>query len=392
MGLFTRAKRALQTFVTPDGQTTSSGTDLYLSDAANYYESSSTANAYRTAAVQFALNEIARAFMAAEVTPRLPGIGPLALAMIARQTIGTGNAVFEIDVPRTGNIRLLPVIDYKIAGGRLPESWMYSFRQQEPNGDNPVDIDALPVRATRGEGMVHVRYMPHPSAPWNGISPLIAAGFTAESLAKIERSLAYETGIPTGNIMPLPDGVTPATVKKAQGAVTAGKGGLSLLETTGGGFGQGAHAAPKRDWMQQRFGPDIPQTSINQQQAASASVMAALGVPPSSFSGEGSALRESYRHLMSNTIIPLGRLISEELSEKLERRIVMRFPERILSDISAISRAYGSLSDHSEVEKILSLPPNSNTGIIQPSAPNMGPNTPITQNGQTNGRNVHVGI
>ena len=45
------------------------------------------ANVLQTAAVEFGLNEIARAFMAAEVTPAIPSIGPSMLASIARQTL-----------------------------------------------------------------------------------------------------------------------------------------------------------------------------------------------------------------------------------------------------------------------------------------------------------------
>ena len=72
-------------------------------------------------------------------------------------------------------------------------------------------------------------------------------------------------------------------------------------------------------------------------------VMAALGVPPSLYTSQGAAQRESYRHLFSGTLIPLARIIQTELSEKLEGPVRISFPERLVSDISALSRGFSSL-------------------------------------------------
>ena len=54
-------------------------------------------------------------------------------------------------------------------------------------------------------------------------------------------------------------------------------------------------------------------------------------------------MRESNRHFFTATIEPLGSLISQELSEKLETPVVLVFPEHTRSDISARARAFQGL-------------------------------------------------
>ena len=65
----------------------------------------------------------------------------------------------------------------------------------------------------------------------------MSAGATADQLAKIERSLDYDASPPSGLIMPLPDGASPKAINEIQSALTVGRGGLTLVETTNQGFG-----------------------------------------------------------------------------------------------------------------------------------------------------------
>ena len=82
------------------------------------------------------------------------------------------------------------------------------------------------------------------------------------------------------------------------------------METTAKGFGAGETSAPPKDWEQKRFGPVTPATSIQLWEGAMLAVLAALGVPPSLYTSQGAALRESYRHLFGSTIEPLAALIA----------------------------------------------------------------------------------
>ena len=332
-----------------------SGTDALLTALDTYYAAGGQGNVNQTAAVEFALGLIARAFMMGEVIPAIPGLDPLTLSMLARELVALGNAVRQIDINRsTGDFRLLPVADWKITGDVAPETWRYAIEQARPGDDDPARQNVAAA------GIVHVRYMPRPGAPWLGISPLVAAVVTAQQLAKSDKSLEYEAGIPVGNLLPIPDGVSDAAKAGIQNALANGKGKITPVETTAGGYGQGNLAAPKSDYDQKRFGPLIPATSLDLRDRSALAILAAMGIPPTLFTSQGTALRESYRNFFTGTVEPLGALIAAELSEKLGQSIEFFFPEIIKSDISARSRAWtsfrqGEMPDP-EARRIVGLP------------------------------------
>ena len=191
-----------------------------------------TANVNQTAAVEFALGLVSRAFMTAVTEPRIPTLSSLMLSMIARQTVSLGNAVFQIIVER-GEFDApagRPVQRHRRTCG--PESWNYVFRQQRPNGDNPHELDTLPQQASPYAGMVHVRNTPHPAAPWRGVSPLIAAGCTADQLAKYrgQPGPVMPSRLAGYLLLPLPDGATPMprSNQGAKAALSTGRGKLTL--------------------------------------------------------------------------------------------------------------------------------------------------------------------
>ena len=196
-----------------------SGINSYIQDTATYL-SIGAANAFETAAVEDALGLIGRAFMAAEPTPAIPALDANTLSMMARNLVATGNALFRIALNRRFELVLEPITVERIEGGFREDSWTYIFKQIRPNGEE-VET-AIP-----GAGIVHVRYMPSPGAPWAGVSPLARAGLSAETLAYIERSLKYDASQPGGGILPMPDGASPSTVSQARAALTTGKGGIT---------------------------------------------------------------------------------------------------------------------------------------------------------------------
>ena len=187
-----------------------SAINSYLGGLDSYLGAPNPAAISQTAAVEFGLGMISRAFMLAEIMPAHPALTPLTLGMIARQTVGLGNSVFLLEASRARGLRLIPVGGYEISGGALPESWVYEVEQGLPGGDTSR-------RVVKYDGVVHVRYNPRPSAPWAGVSPLSGAGLTSETLSKTERSLAWDAGIPTGALMPQPDGISPKAVQQVAG-------------------------------------------------------------------------------------------------------------------------------------------------------------------------------
>ena len=332
-----------------------SGLDAYLTGLDSYYATGGQASVHQTAAVEFPLGLISRAFMMAETTVPVPGLDPLTLSMIARQTIARGNAVFQVDLDlATRILRLLPVAGYEVAGGVAPETWRYTIEQNRPGRDDPV------TRNVPAEGMVHVRYGPDPERPWHGISPLVRAGVTAETLAKVEKSLNYEVSPASGLLMPMPDGTEQKQAQQVANAISRGKGAITPIEAIPG-FGPTAPTQTKDAYDQKRFGPMVPETSIQLRDGSALAVMAAMGALPAMFQSEGSGLRESYRNLFTGTVEPLGALISAELSEKMGIPFALHFPEIVKSDISARSRAYVSLLqaqvDPEYARRVVGMPP-----------------------------------
>ena len=155
---------------------------------------------------------------------------------LARRLLLSGNAVYMIEVDEDG-LSLLPAQTFEVSGSYRPSSWVYRLELARPSGE-PL------TKVVPSEGVAHVRVGARPGAPWMGVSPLREAGLTSEALANLSKSLGTDTSPPSGLLMAMPDGATQAQVDQVAAAISTGKGGLSLLQTTSGGYGQGKQAAP----------------------------------------------------------------------------------------------------------------------------------------------------
>ena len=147
------------------------------------------------------------------------------------------------------------------------------------------------------------------------------ASASAKTYAQIEKSLGLDSSVVGGMIMPQPDGASPKSIKEIQGALTAGKGGLTLVETTSQGFGAGITAAPKQDWEQKRFGALIPEFNTILRDSSASAIMEAFGVSQAMFSGDGNAMREARRLMFLDSILPTSAIIALELTSKLEEPV-----------------------------------------------------------------------
>ena len=144
-------------------------------------------------------------------------------------------------------------------------------------------------------------------------------------------------------------------------ALTQGRGGITPIETLSRGLGQGERAAPRGDYDQRRFGPEIQAANVELREKTALALFAAAIGSPALYTSQGAALREAHRHFLTDTCKGLGNLIAAELSEKLEQEIVFTWPEIFRSDISARSRAYNALMqggalDAERIERIVGLP------------------------------------
>ena len=319
------------------------GSDQYFAAIEAVLDSRDTpASVYRTAAAVIGLDMIGRSFMLAEPSPNHAWLTPQLLYMLAVQTIGRGNAVFTVEVPRLRPMRLSPVAWYEVGGNEEPEDWVYYYRRNRPNREEPLGVESLPIRSKRSADVVHVRKNPPAGMPWQGRSPLLDAGLTSEQLARIEQSLLWDASVPSGMLMPVADGAGNAAKTQIAGALGRGKGKTTIVETQKAGMGQGMQAAPQDDWKNVRFGAEPQGTSITLRDSTFDYVLGVLGIPPPLLKSAGGALREAHRHFQTDTIKSLGTLIAAELSEKVQP-VEFMYPDIFRTDISARSRAFNSL-------------------------------------------------
>ena len=150
-------------------------------------------------------------------------------------------------------------------------------------------------------------------------------------MANVERSLADEAGGPVAQLLPVPqdggDGGDGDPLAGLKSDIKDAKGSALLVETTSGGWGEGAVNAPRADWKQARLGPMPPDAMVKLADSAFSRVLAAAGVPPSLFvdDADGTAQREGLRRFHMGTVVPLARLLEVELSEKFGVSVTLQF-------------------------------------------------------------------
>ena len=116
----------------------------------------------------------------------------------------------------------------------------------------------------------------------------------------------------------------PLTSLKAD--VRAARGKALLVETSAAGWGEGATAAPRRDWIASRLGPNPPDALATIRKDTFEAVLAACGTPPSLFvDADGTSQREAVRRWHLGTVLPLARILEAELTAKLEADVRLAF-------------------------------------------------------------------
>ena len=115
------------------------------------------------------------------------------------------------------------------------------------------------------------------------------------------------------------------------------------VETVAAGWGDGRSAAPQRDWQASRLGPMPPESMVTVRSDAFEAVLAATGTPPSLFlDSDGTSQREAVRRWHLGTVLPLARLLQDELTEKLEGAVRLTFDNYPL-DLAGRAQAFQKL-------------------------------------------------
>ena len=300
-------------------------------------------SATQTAAVVSAVDLLSRSFALAVATPAVPALNAPLWAIVAMELALYGNFAARI-VVRQGQIVLLPASGFEvIAGTEDPATWVYSLKFNRPNQFDPV------TRIVPAEGVVHIRIGASAAQPWYGRSALSRAGITAETVARIEQSLLGETRAPVAHAIPMPDGISENNATRIATALGTNVGGTQILEAQEATYSASSASSSggprlREQFIQKDFGPHVPQGSLLLRESSAEWIVEAMGVPGKLHGGEGAALRESFRHLFTTTIKSWAALCEAEFRDKLEiDNLTLRFPAIVQADLSARSRAAGTL-------------------------------------------------
>ena len=318
----------------------SSFTDSLIAQIVSQASGGTLARPAATGALEASASIIARCFAAAVVSgpPHfVAALGPSTLSMIGRALIRQGEVLFAIEI-RDGRVVLIPAASWDVEGEHDPATWSYRLTLGGPS--RLTTLEPVP-----SEGMVHIRLQSDPEQPWRGVSPLASAAIAGRLSAETMQALSDEVSGPRGFLLPSPVGGNDPTVAALKADIRALRGKVALVESTSSGWAaDGAQQRPKGDWESRRLGAAPGAPLIEQAELASREVYAACGVPLSVVTtSEGTGQREGFRRLLHSTIMPLARIVAEELSLKFEVDIGLSFDGLFAADLAGRARAFQSL-------------------------------------------------
>ena len=291
--------------------------------------------AHATAAVEACAGLWARAFASADVSPDVAALDPVTLARMARSLIVAGESLHLVTVGG-GGVRLLPVGDFDVYGQSPdPATWRYRASLYGPDGTTTVIRPAAAV--------AHVRYSEDPSRPWRGVSPLERAGLDSDLLSAVVTRLGQEAAAPSAYAVPSPEDGGDQDELRAD--LRAAKGGVVLVETMAGGYGDKG-AAPQADWRQQRIGGEPPDVLRALRSEVGMAVAEACGVPSALCDpgADGTAQREAWRRFAHGSVAPVARMVASELAAKLDvPRLAFDFAGLYASDVVGRASAFKRL-------------------------------------------------
>ena len=294
------------------------------------------AGAASTAAVEYGLGLLARAFAVADVSPALPALDAVYRAGMICDLIGSGNHLALVQV-RQGRVLLRRASQWDVDGGPDPETWIYRLTLPGPTRTDSVS-------ALSGQ-VVHVRWQASSDLPWQGVSPLAAAGITADLLARIEGGLRDEHGALTRLLLTHPGSYLPNDGARAgfgKGLADAER--QVLVDAGNAGWRKEGSGAGS--WEQVRIGPEPPPAELTLREQVQQEILSAMGIPAGLYTPrEGAVSREAYRQLLSACVLPYAEACLDELRLKLDLpELRFGFHRLAAADVAARARAYGSLT------------------------------------------------
>ena len=278
-----------------------------------------------------------RAFAQADFSGVSVALLPDLMALVGRCLISSGEVILYLGSENNRFQEPVPCASWDISGsGTDPLGWRYRVSVGAPSGQREHTASSL--------DLLHFRINPSPAAPWKGRSPFAIASSTTLVASLIESHLRAEFKLPTGAVLALPSGTDDQSVPNLKKDLKVLAGQILLLETTAAGYGQGVHAAPRKDYELSRIHPHPKEETIKLRDEISQSLLAAAGVPIElATSAEGSSTREGWRRFLHGTVDPLGRVVLAEIRRKLGGSPALNFDRLMASDLSGRARAFASM-------------------------------------------------
>ena len=313
----------------------SSYTDTLIAVLLNRAQGKTLAVPAAVGALEACAGVVGRGFMSAEVKGRTvltDALTPACLTLIGRSLLRHGELVMLIDT-ESGRLRLLPAETHDVSGGPMPESWEYRLTLAGPSRSFTHD----PVPAT---SVLHFRYSYDPQKPWRGNGPIEVASLSGRLSAETLNQLADESSGPVGALLGIPKDGDDDTVTGLKSDIRNARGRVNLMETgdwdnVGGG---------RVDLQTRRFGAEPPQSLVNLAELAFKEIVAACGLSVALWgAGDSASTREAWRLALFGVIAPLGRIVQQELSEKLEDSITLSWQELRATDLAGRARAFQSM-------------------------------------------------
>ena len=169
------------------------------------------------------------------------------------------------------------------------------------------------------------------------------AALGGELSAALAGALKDEASGPVGNLLPIPSDGADETIVELRSDITKAKGKTLLVEAGDWGGAPGGPSAAA-GWEPRRLGAEPPPALVSLMTAATNEVYAACGLSGSLFSAQSAGgAREAWRQMLYGVVAPLGKLVSSELTDKLETSVSLTFDELRGADITGRARAYQSL-------------------------------------------------